>query len=498
MMNALKILDEKEWSIEEIISIWESDDSISLSEQIKETIRDSRDKLERFISDSRNAIYGINTGFGALCNTIIEPNDLDQLQINLVRSHACGTGKPVSASICKLILLLKIICLSKPYSCIRLELLEFLVQIYNHKLYPRIPEMGSLGASGDLAPLAHLSLLCIGEGELLDSKDSVLDTIKSKGIELPMLKFKEGLALLNGTQFSLAILLDALKKSEELHWLSNIISAMSMEAYNCSTDFLHEEIHMIRKQTGQIKTAEVIRRYLLDSNLSSRIKNSVQDPYSFRCIPQVHGASFDAIQFVKGIVKNEINAVSDNPLMLSDGKIVSGGNFHAQPLALASDFLSIAVSELGNISERRIYQLINGNRGLPEFLTVNPGINSGFMIVQYSAASLVSMNKQMSTPSSVDSIVTSKGQEDHVSMAANAALKCSGIVQRTKLIVSMEWMTACRAWHFRPKDWIAGEKLSSIYLKYRNKISYKEDDYIPSSEFDVTADFLTQIYKNLV
>ncbi|MEO6190860.1 MAG: histidine ammonia-lyase [Saprospiraceae bacterium] len=490
-------LEHKEWTIQEIVNIWKSDLNIKLSAKSIELINSSRSKLDQIIQDSDNAIYGINTGFGALCNTIIRSDELDQLQINLVRSHACGTGKEISVSLVKLILLLKIISLSKGYSGVRLELVEFLIELYNNKIYPSIPEMGSLGASGDLAPLSHLSLLCIGEGELLSHStqinQSVKEILSQNNIQIPMLKAKEGLALLNGTQYSLALLLEACTTAEDLYHQASVISALSMEAFNCSTDFLNEEIHEIRKQKGQIFTAAQIRKILSQGNLKTRTKNSVQDPYSFRCIPQVHGASYDAIIYVKGIIENEINAVSDNPLILSNGQILSGGNFHAQPLALSSDFLSIAVSELGNISERRIYQLINGSRGLPDFLTQDAGLNSGYMIVQYSAASLVSLNKQMCTPSSVDSIVTSKGQEDHVSMAANAGLKCLGIVERCSKILSMEWMTACRAWNFRKEEWKLGSNLESIFESYREQVPFQALDHIPSLDYDRTSDFLTKL-----
>lgn len=490
------ILENKIWNLDEIVSIWKNSSPIQLSESLINTIKISRAKLEKKLSSSSEAIYGINTGFGSLCNTVINKEELDQLQINLVRSHACGTGEAISEELCKLILLLKIISLSHGYSCVRLELVQFLIELYNNNIYPHIPKYGSLGASGDLAPLAHLSLLTIGEGKILGQHNiHPKSFLESKGIRIPMLKEKEGLALLNGTQYSLAWLLDACVRSKQLYHLFNFTAALSMESFNCSGDFLNEEIHRIRRQVGQIHSANEILKFRYKEIHEIREKSSVQDPYSFRCVPQVHGASFDSIQYISTIVEREINSVSDNPIMISDGQIISGGNFHAQPLAITADLLSIAASELGNISERRIYQLIHGNRGLPEFLTQDPGLNSGYMIVQYSAAALVSLNKQMCTPSSTDSIVTSKGQEDHVSMAANAAIKCNEIVSRVEQILVMEWMTACRAWNWR-NTWKLNHTLQSTVDRYRKLIPFQSEDHIPSEEYSKTKEFLLSLRLN--
>ncbi len=495
-MNYPVILTNKDWTFEEIIELWKSHQEIQLSPELISIINSSRSKLEHKLQDNDAPIYGINTGFGALCNSVISDDELDQLQINLVRSHACGSGKRISNHLVKLIVLLKIIGLSKSNSCIRLDIIQFLISLYNKNLFPVIPEFGSLGASGDLAPLAHLSLSVIGEGKLIDENGNEVDNVKSffkkNNIQIPMLKAKEGLALLNGTQYSLARLIENLYLSKKILDQSLLTLALSMEAFNCSMDFLHPEIHGIRKQLGQIEMAKKLNHILRDSELHTRKKNSVQDPYSFRCVPQVLGASYDTFQHVQQIAVREINSVTDNPLMLSDGSILSGGNFHAQPLALCSDFLSIAISELGNISERRIYQLINGSRDLPDFLTQNPGLNSGYMIVQYSAASLVSMNKQMCSPSSVDSIVTSKGQEDHVSMAANAGIKSYEIVKRVQQVIAMEWMTATRAWEYRKLNWKLSNELGSLVNRYRSLIPFQEQDYIPSSEYIPTIEFMNE------
>ncbi|HQX42956.1 MAG TPA: histidine ammonia-lyase [Saprospiraceae bacterium] len=495
-MNANIVIENRDLSLEDIISIWKSKETINLSDVLWQNVSESRTVLEKLLSIGGNSIYGINTGFGSLCNTVIPEIELDQLQYNLVRSHACGTGNYISKESSRLVLLLKIISLSKGNSCIRSETLQFLIKLYNEDIIPAIPEMGSLGASGDLAPLAHLSLPILGEGSVWKNNSiiSTTDFVKNGFLETPGLKAKEGLALLNGTQYSLALMIDACNQSIELIKQANYVASLSMEAYDVCLDFLNPEIHELRKQTGQIQIAKNLLNILSGTFLDKRAKNAVQDPYSFRCIPQVHGATLDTINFVIDIIQKEINAVTDNPVLLSDSTIKSGGNFHAQPLALCADFLSIAMAEIGSISERRLYKLIDGNRELPEFLTENPGLNSGFMIVQYSAAALVSINKQFATPSSVDSIVTSKGQEDHVSMAANAGIKCLKIISHIRQILTMEWMTATRAWNFRNK-WELGPELKQIVEEYRTIIPYKKDDHIPSDDYKPTLDFLSNKIK---
>ncbi len=464
---------------------------ISLSLSQGDFISERRNTLHSLLQHNENAIYGINTGFGSLCNTAIPDHKLNDLQANLVRSHACGFGELASPELCRLVLLLKIFSLSKGYSAIRPELLNFLISLYNLQIYPLIPKMGSLGASGDLAPLAHLSLSCLGEGKVYyqNQIEETSKILKLHEIEIPFLKAKEGLALLNGTQFSLALLLNAFWTATHCYHTANKTAALSMEAFNSNISFLHPEIHQIRNQSGQIAAAEEIRQWFAGSDIHHREDKSVQDPYSFRCAPQVHGASFDVIRYCQQIIDNEIQAVTDNPLLISTDEVVSGGNFHAQPLALASDFLCLALAELASISERRLYQLICGLRGLPDFLTSNPGLNSGFMIVQYAAAAAVSMNKQWATPSSVDSIISSKAQEDHVSMAANAGIKCNMIAAQTELVLAMEWMTACRAWTFR-KNWKLNEKLETIVRDYQKYIPFKDEDHIPSEDYEKTKFFL--------
>ncbi len=468
--------------------------SLSLSDHQQNFISQRRTQLLKLLENNDKAIYGINTGFGSLCNTVVPDHQLSDLQANLVRSHACGFGDIASPDLGRLVLLLKIISLSKGYSAIRPELIHFLIKLYNLQIYPVIPKMGSLGASGDLAPLAHLSLPCLGEGKVYyqnEVKDAI-EIFKIFKIDIPYLQAKEGLALLNGTQFSLALLLHAFWTAKHCYDSANMIAALSMEAFNSNISYLHPEIHQIRNQNGQIQAAQELRKWFDGSDIQQRKDKSVQDPYSFRCAPQVHGASLDAINYCCQIIDNEINAVTDNPLLISTDEVLSGGNFHAQPLALASDFLCLALAELASISERRIYQLVCGLRGLPDFLTNEPGLNSGFMIVQYAAAAAVSMNKQLATPSSVDSIISSKAQEDHVSMAANAGIKCNQISELTEQVLAMEWMTACRAWTFR-KNWKLNDKLEAIVTNYHKWIPFKVEDYIPSDDYDKAKSYLRTI-----
>ncbi|MBK9109403.1 MAG: histidine ammonia-lyase [Saprospiraceae bacterium] len=458
-------------------------------------IQTQRKRLEDLIHDGNKAYYGVNTGFGALCNVVIAPDQLDDLQANLIRSHACGFGENVPDAVVKICLLLKIICLSKGYSAVRPELIAFLIELYNRKLYPQIPSMGSLGASGDLAPLAHLFLPCIGEGRFMIAGQSkeVQDLLLEQGLIAPQLKAKEGLALLNGTQYSLALLIHNLMTGEKLFEIANLTAALSCEAFNCSTRFLLPEIHILRNQNGQIVAAQKISSWIDKSDLEKRSGKSVQDPYSFRCAPQVHGACLDVLNFVKQTAEKEINAITDNPILLSSGEIVSGGNFHAEVLAFASDNLSLALCELANISERRLYQLVCGSRGLPDFLTNNPGLNSGYMIVQYAAAAAVSMNKQLATPSSVDSIISSKGQEDHVSMAANSGLRSQQILKNASMVLTMEWMTASRAMHFR-KDYFLDPKMDKILNQYLQLFPIQESDHVPAIQYESSWSFLSNLF----
>ncbi|MEK7255787.1 MAG: histidine ammonia-lyase, partial [Bacteroidota bacterium] len=429
-----------------------------------------------------------NTGFGALCNVRIENHELEQLQLNLVMSHACGMGEEAPQEIVRLMLLLKIQGLSLGYSGVRVETVQRLVDFFNHDILPVIFQQGSLGASGDLAPLAHLSLPLLGLGEVrwrgerIPAKD-VLEKMNWRPIRL---QSKEGLALLNGTQFCAAYATWCLLEGKRLLDLANLCAALSLDAFDCRLSPFEEILHKIRPHRGQLAVAEVIRNLLNDSEIAASKKTNVQDPYSFRCVPQVHGASFDALAHVENVVATEINSVTDNPTIFPmEDAILSGGNFHAQPLALALDYLAIALAEIGSISERRTFQLISGQRGLPPFLVKNGGLNSGLMIPQYTAASIVSQNKQLCTPASVDSIVSSNGQEDHVSMGANAATKAWRVVKNLERVLAIEFLTAAQAMEFR-RPGRTSQVLERMLENYRKVVPSLEHDRVLSKDMEET------------
>jgi histidine ammonia-lyase len=462
-------------TLEELEAVLNSSSEVVLGSQAILAIENGFTFLQSKLKEEGAIHYGINTGFGSLCNTVISAEDLNQLQVNLIRSHACGMGAEVPTHLVKRMLLLKAIALSKGYSGVQLQTVERLLFFYNNDLIPVVYEQGSLGASGDLAPLAHLCLPLIGEGEFrVQGALMPGSELRSKyGLEPISLQAKEGLALLNGTQFMNAYCTYAASTGINLFYEGLKIAALSLEAYDGRIEPFQANVNELRKQAGQIEVAGIMRSLLTDS---SRVKNHVQDPYSFRCIPQVHGASLDTLNFVKTTFENELNAVTDNPTLFpEEDQIVSAGNFHGQPLALAMDFLAIALAELGSISERRIYKLISGTRDLPAFLAKHPGLNSGFMIVQYAAASIVSQNKQLCTPSSVDTIDSSNGQEDHVSMGANAATKVYRVLDNVISVVAMEWLTAAQGYDFRA-DWEFGTELASLYQQIRGEISFMELD----------------------
>ncbi|WP_438962337.1 histidine ammonia-lyase [Nonlabens sp.] len=439
----------KRLTIQQLQDMLEQPVTLSLSEEAVERIEKCRSYLnDRFDHKDAAATYGINTGFGSLCNTHISSGELQQLQYNLLVSHACGTGDEVPHQVVRLMLFLKIQSLSYGHSGISRAVVERLITFFNNEVYPVVYEQGSLGASGDLAPLAHLALPLIGEGEVFykGMKMSSQELNTQLGIEPLQLKSKEGLALINGTQFMLAYGVYSLIHSYKAwHW-AHICGAMSIDAFDCNLSPFDERIHMIRPHAGQLRSAALIKSLLDDSDIAQGEKVNVQDPYSFRCIPQVHGATWDTLEFVKKTFMTEVNSVTDNPNIFPEsGAIISGGNFHGQPLALALDYLGIAMSEIASISERRTFQLMSGTRGLPAFLVNNPGLNSGMMILQYTAASIVSQNKQLSTPASVDSIVSSNGQEDHVSMGSNAATKMFRIVKNVDRVLAIELLAATQA-----------------------------------------------------
>lgn len=468
---------------------------LELSTESKQKIKACRHYLDAKIKATSQPIYGINTGFGSLCNVKIASENLQKLQENLVMSHACGTGDKVPVEIVKIMLLLKIQSLSYGHSGVQLKTVERLIDFYNNDIYPVIYTQGSLGASGDLAPLAHLSLPLIGKGEVvyqnkIYSGAKILAKFNWQKIDLMS---KEGLALLNGTQFMSAYGAYIILKSKRLSYFADLIGTLSLEAFDGNISPFNDLIHLIRPHNGQIETAKRISEFLEDSELIAQPKEHIQDPYSFRCMPQVHGATKDTLNFCSKTILTEINSVTDNPnIFVNADEIISGGNFHGQPLALAFDFLGIAMAELGSISERRTYQLISGQRKLPPFLVKNPGLNSGFMIPQYTAASIVSQNKQLASPAAVDSIVSSNGQEDHVSMGANAATKTLKIVNNVETILAIELLNASQALYFR-KPLKTSPFLESILKIYREEVPFVENDKVLSTEIAKTERFLQNL-----
>lgn len=466
--------------------------TLALSNQSKTAVLTCREYLERKSIKSSNPIYGINTGFGYLQNIIIPNDKLSQLQHNLLLSHACGTGDLVPKEIVKWMLLLKIQSLSYGHSGVCLQTVERLILMYNENVLPVIYTQGSLGASGDLVPLAHLALPLIGEGEVW-LNDTQVDTfvwLAQHDLQPLQLQVKEGLALINGTQFMTAYGLYILLQAERLATWADTIGALSADAFDCRIDPFKPLSHTIRAHKGQRETADYLFNLLSNSELIKRENKQIQDPYSFRCMPQVHGASKDTLTFVRTIFEIEINSVTDNPnIFPEEDEIISAGNFHGQPLALAFDFLCIALAEWGAISERRIFQLISGQRGLPNFLVKNAGLNSGLMIPQYTAASIASENKQLSTPASVDSIVSSNGQEDHVSMGANAATKCLRVLNNTERILAIELLTAAQALTFR-RPLKTSDQLEKIVFAYREKVSNHNEDRLLASDMTESIHFL--------
>ena len=490
---------EKLISLSDISKIITEDIKIELSDMSTENVISCREYLDKKMENSSDPIYGINTGFGSLCNHKISEDDLEQLQKNLVISHACGTGDTVPNDVVKIMILLKIQSLSYGHSAVQLITINRLIEMFNRNILPVIYQQGSLGASGDLAPLAHMSLVLLGMGEVnvLNDKGeyvnkSTSDIMKEMSWEPIKLKSKEGLALLNGTQFMGAYGVWSLLKSQKLSYLADLIGTISLEAFDGRNECFDELIHLVRDHKGQLKTAENIRNLLEGSEIQNQTKEHVQDPYSFRCMPQVHGATKDVVSYVESVFTTEINSVTDNPTVFpKEDKIISGGNFHGQPLALSMDYLALSIAELGNISERRTYQLISGLRGLPAFLVAKPGLNSGMMIPQYTAASIVSQNKQLCVPASSDSIVSSNGQEDHVSMGANSGTKLYKVVENVERILAIELMNAVQAIAFR-------KNTSSMFIEnfidsYREEVPFLDKDRLLHSDIQKSVEFLQSL-----
>ena len=479
-------------SIEQIGEIVYGGYKIELSDDAQRRISECRKYLDKKIEESTVPIYGVTTGFGSLCNVSIGSDYLAQLQINLMMSHACGTGDRVPNDIVKIMLLLKIQSLSYGFSGCQLATVNRLIDFFNNDVYPIVYMQGSLGASGDLVPLAHLSLPLVGLGEV-EYKGKVLTSVellKKFKWQPIQLASKEGLALLNGTQNMGAFAVWSLLQSQRLSKWADKIAAMSLDAYYGLTAPFIDAVHQVRPHKGQIVTAARMLELLEGSEIIEKPKSYVQDPYSFRCIPQVHGTVKDTIEYVRSVVDVEVNSATDNPTVCPDEDlIISAGNFHGEPIAMPMDFLAIALCELANISERRIYKLVSGTRGLPSFLIANPGVNSGFMIPQYTAASIVSLNKTLSTPSSVDSIPSSQGQEDHVSMGANAAIKLYKVVLNTERVLAIELFNAAQALDFR-RPLKSSPAVEAIHAAYRKVVPFIVDDEVMYPHIAQSIEFL--------
>lgn len=479
-------------SFNQIYTIIKYNYKIDLSEDAKQRIRRCRNYLDKKISSNGEPVYGVTTGFGSLCNVSIGKDQLSQLQINLIKSHACGTGERVPNLIVKIMLLLKIQSLSYGYSGCKLDTVQRLMALFNNDIYPVVYRQGSLGASGDLVPLAHLCLPLIGLGEV-EYQGKVIsgaEMLRRKRWKPIQLASKEGLALLNGTQNMSAFAVWALIEANRLSKWADFIAAMSLDAFDGRIEPFIDAVHMVRPHHGQIETAKAVRNYLQGSQILNNIKSHVQDPYSFRCVPQVHGAVKDTIRYVESVMDIEINSATDNPIVIPDEDlIISAGNFHGEPIALPIDFLSIAMSELADISERRIYRLVSGTRGLPSFLVANPGVNSGFMITQYTAASVVSLNKSLAMPSSVDSIPSCQDQEDLVSMGANAAIKLFKVIQNTERVLAIELFNAAQALDFR-QPLKSSEPICKVYNEYRKIVPFILNDELMYPHIDHSIQFL--------
>ena len=494
MSNKYFQISQSDLTIADIESILKENLKLKLDQQTEKKVSSNRLYLDQKLENSDVLHYGINTGFGSLCNKVISSGELRKLQVNLVRSHACGLGKKVDNEMVKIMMLLKIQSLSRGYSGITLTTLKRLIYFFNHDIFPIVYEQGSLGASGDLAPLAHMSLALIGEGFV--SYNNKLISAEQIHIDLKidpiLLETKEGLALLNGTQFMSAYAVHAALDVSRLFDHSTKISALSLDAYNCQLSPFNPELHALRPYHGQQYISAEILKLLSESDIVKVKDKDVQDPYSFRCIPQVHGASYDVFIDFKQKVEIEINSVTDNPVIIDDkNQIISGGNFHGQPLAYIMDFLTIAIAELGSISERRVYKLISGTRGLPAFLVQNPGLNSGLMIPQYTAASIVSKNKILCQPASVDSIESSNGQEDHVSMGSISAVKLKEVIENVQRILSIELLVASQAFGFRSTR-KTSPSLTNLLENFSNEVPFIEEDTVMHDLMVKSEEFLNR------
>ena len=479
-------------SIERVGEIIFNGYQLELSDDARTRILRCREYLDKKMAVNEKPVYGVTTGFGSLCNVSFGKDQLTQLQINLMMSHACGTGDRVPNEIVKIMLLLKIQSLSYGFSGCKLDTVERLIDFFNNDILPVVYMQGSLGASGDLVPLAHLSLPLVGMGDV-EYKGKVMtgaQMLQVMGWKPIQLASKEGLALLNGTQNMSSFAVWALLQSHRLSDWADKIAAMSLDAYCGLVEPFTDAVHQVRPHKGQIETAARMRELLAGSEIVEKPKSYVQDPYSFRCVPQVHGSVKDTMAYVESVIDTEINSATDNPTVCPDEDlIISAGNFHGEPIALPMDFLAIAMSELANISERRIYKLVSGTRGLPSFLVANPGVNSGFMITQYTAASVVSLNKSLCNPASVDSIPSCQGQEDHVSMGANAAIKLYKVVLNTERVLAIELFNSAQALEFR-RPLKSSPIIQKMFEEYRKVVPFIVNDEVMYPYIQKSIDFL--------
>ena len=482
-----------EWlSISRVEEILERGMRLALSNDARQRITVCREYLDKKMANQKEPIYGITTGFGSLCNISIDADQLSQLQKNLVMSHSCSIGERVPAEIVRLMLLTKIQSLSYGYSGVQLETVERLVEFYNEGILPLVYQQGSLGASGDLAPLANLSLPLLGLGEVEWNGEimSSARMLEKLGHEPITLQSKEGLALLNGTQFMSSYGVWCVIQARKLSRWADKIGALSLDAFDGRIEPFMPQIQDVRPHMGQKLTGKAVMDYLDGSEILAQPKKHVQDPYSFRCIPQVHGAAKDTLDYVGKVLETEINSVTDNPtVFVDDDLVISAGNFHGEPIALPMDFLAVALSELANISERRTFKLIAGVRGLPSFLVAKPGVNSGFMIPQYAAASVVSQNKGLCWPASCDSIPSSQGQEDHVSMGSNAATKLYRVVENTRRVLAIELFNAAQALEFR-RPMKSSEQIEDMVAEYRKIVPFVENDTVMYPYINASVEFI--------
>ena len=483
-------------TVAKVVAIAKGELKAELTEEAIQKIQTCRNKVE-IMAASDKAVYGINTGFGPLCDVQISPEETNLLQKNLLITHAVGVGNPIDKELSKIMMICKVHALCQGFSGVRLELIERILYFIDNDLLPIVPEQGSVGASGDLAPLSHLFLPLLGEGEFWSGDDMIpaKEGLAKHNLEPLELQAKEGLGLINGTQFILAHAIVGLKKMEYLLDLADLTGAMSLEGFQGSASPFKEELHSIRPFKGNVKVAERIRMFLNGSqNVENHLEcDRVQDPYSIRCMPQVHGASRNAFHHLNELAEIEMNSVTDNPIVLSETEAISGGNFHGQPLAMALDYGSIAASELGNIADRRCYLLLEGKFGLPRLLTEAGGLNSGFMIPQYTTAALVTENKSLCFPPSADSVPTSLGQEDHVSMGSISGRKFNQILGNIEKIFAIELMYAAQAMDFRRPNTFS-PIVEENFKIVRSKVAKLEDDRVLKD--DINA--LVNLVKNQV